>query len=188
MNLAPMRYKNFTWPYNPEDCSVNWERKVLVHKVPFGTVLAQDVGLTVRTFRGEGTFTGTDAYRRFRKLEEVFRQEGAGLLTHPVWGTVRAWFCELELTEQPLPDYVRYRFTFREDGSTGKGFTKVTLEPSTASVAAPDAEAVYYTVRKGDTLWAIAKRYGVALSELIGRNPQIRNPNLIYPGDRVRIR
>ena len=40
-------------------------------------------------------------------------------------------------------------------------------------------------VRKGDTLWGIAGTYGVALTELIRANPQIKNPNLIYPGDRV---
>ena len=34
-------------------------------------------------------------------------------------------------------------------------------------------------------LWGIAKRYGVALADLIAANPQIKNPNLIYPGDRV---
>ena len=46
-------------------------------------------------------------------------------------------------------------------------------------------EVAYYTVKKGDTLWGIAGKFGVALKELIAANPQIRNPNLIYPGDRV---
>ena len=41
--------------------------------------------------------------------------------------------------------------------------------------------------QKGDTLWGIAKRYGVALTKLIAANPQIKNPNLIYPGNEVRI-
>ena len=44
-----------------------------------------------------------------------------------------------------------------------------------------------HTVRKGETLWGIAWRYGVALTALIAANPQIKNPNLIYPGDQVRI-
>ena len=38
-------------------------------------------------------------------------------------------------------------------------------------------------MRKGETLWGIAWRYGVALTALIAANPQIKNPNLIYPGD-----
>jgi spore coat assembly protein SafA len=42
-------------------------------------------------------------------------------------------------------------------------------------------------VVRGDTLWALARRYGVALERIIALNPDIRNPNLIYPGQRVRI-
>ena len=42
-------------------------------------------------------------------------------------------------------------------------------------------------MKKGDTLWGIAGRYGVPLTTLIAANPQIKNPNLIYPGDRVNI-
>ena len=40
-----------------------------------------------------------------------------------------------------------------------------------------------YTVVSGDSLWKIAVRYQTGVSELIGANPQIRNPDLIYPGD-----
>ena len=40
---------------------------------------------------------------------------------------------------------------------------------------------------KGDTLWGIARRYGVELAALIRANPQIKNPNLIYPGGTVRV-
>lgn len=39
-----------------------------------------------------------------------------------------------------------------------------------------------YTVQQGDTLFYIARRFGVPLSALIAANPQIPNPDLIYPG------
>lgn len=39
-----------------------------------------------------------------------------------------------------------------------------------------------YTVKQGDTLFLIAKRYGVPLNALIAANPQISDPNVIYPG------
>jgi len=42
-----------------------------------------------------------------------------------------------------------------------------------------------YIVKKGDTLWKIAKRFGVSLDALIRANPQIKNPDLIFPGDVV---
>ncbi|WP_391560662.1 SafA/ExsA family spore coat assembly protein [Robertmurraya sp.] len=44
-----------------------------------------------------------------------------------------------------------------------------------------------YTVQPGDSLWKIAVRYQVGLSEIIQANPQFRNPALIYPGQRVNI-
>jgi len=39
-----------------------------------------------------------------------------------------------------------------------------------------------YTVQKGDTLWAIANRYGTTAAALAAIN-DISNPNLIYPGE-----
>lgn len=44
-----------------------------------------------------------------------------------------------------------------------------------------------YTVQPGDSLWKIAVRYQVGLSEIISANPQFKNPSLIYPGQRVTI-
>jgi uncharacterized YkwD family protein/spore coat assembly protein SafA len=44
-----------------------------------------------------------------------------------------------------------------------------------------------HTVQPGDTLWKIAVRYQVGLSEIISANPQFSNPNLIYPGNKVTI-
>lgn len=39
-----------------------------------------------------------------------------------------------------------------------------------------------YTVKSGDTMYFIAQRFGVSLNDLIAANPQIPDPNLIYPG------
>jgi len=44
-----------------------------------------------------------------------------------------------------------------------------------------------YTVQKGDTIWKIASRNQVGMSEIIAANPQIKNPNLIYPGQKLTI-
>ena len=42
--------------------------------------------------------------------------------------------------------------------------------------------ATSHTVVSGDTMWKIAVRYQVGLSEIKVANPQISNPDLIYPG------
>lgn len=44
-----------------------------------------------------------------------------------------------------------------------------------------------YVVQPGDTMFLIAKRYGIPLDVLIRANPQIRNPELIYPGEVIYI-
>ena len=46
----------------------------------------------------------------------------------------------------------------------------------------------YYIVRSGDTLSGIAKKYGMTLNKLLSLNPQIKNPNLIYKGDKIRVK
>jgi spore coat assembly protein SafA len=42
-----------------------------------------------------------------------------------------------------------------------------------------------YTVVSGDTLFFIAQRFGVSFNAIIAANPQIPNPNLIFPGQRI---
>ena len=44
------------------------------------------------------------------------------------------------------------------------------------------AAALSHTVVQGDTMWKIASKYQVGTREVIDANPQITNPNLIYPG------
>ena len=44
------------------------------------------------------------------------------------------------------------------------------------------AAPLSHTVVKGDTMWKLAVKYQVGTSEIIDANPQISNPNLIYPG------
>lgn len=43
------------------------------------------------------------------------------------------------------------------------------------------------TVKSGDTLWALSKKYHKSVSWLARVN-QIKNPNLIYPGKKIRVR
>lgn len=49
------------------------------------------------------------------------------------------------------------------------------------------AQSGTHTVVKGDTMWKIAVKYQIGISELIKANPQIKNPSLIYPGQKITI-
>jgi lysozyme len=53
--------------------------------------------------------------------------------------------------------------------------------------APPPASGKTYTVQSGDTLSAIAAKFGVTLQALEQANPQITNPNLIYVGQVINI-
>jgi LysM repeat protein len=44
-----------------------------------------------------------------------------------------------------------------------------------------------YVVRRGDTLWVIARRYNTTVATLLRLNPQIRNPNRLFVGQRIRV-
>ena len=48
-------------------------------------------------------------------------------------------------------------------------------------------KAVYYTVRSGDTLSGIASKYGTTYQKLAQMNG-IANPNIIYAGQRIRVK
>lgn len=53
---------------------------------------------------------------------------------------------------------------------------------------AVNAAAAYsYTVVSGDSLWRIAVKNQVGVSELIAANPQLKSPDIIYPGDVITI-
>ncbi len=51
----------------------------------------------------------------------------------------------------------------------------------------PAFAATTHTVVRGDTMWKLAVQYQVGTSEIIAANPQVANPNLIYPGDLLTI-
>lgn len=148
----------------------------------------QDLGRCYKILTGEGEFIGENAYDRFKELAEVFEEGGIGILVHPVWQLTKAYFVKLTLRQEPRENYVAYSFEFWEDISDSGSFEMISANETSAEtqVSEKKSERVH-TVVKGDTLWAIAADNGMTLSELISKNPQIRNPNLIYPGDIIKL-
>ena len=149
MILSPMRFKNFVWPHNPRVYSIAFERKLAVHKIPFGRYRVQSLGQTRRVLRGQGEFAGEGAYDTFKALASVFYEETPGVLVHPVWMTTTAWFAGLELRQEPRRDYVAYSFEFWEvvDGD-GEG----TLSAGQGRTA-PEPARAGRTPRAGGTPW-----------------------------------
>lgn len=69
------------------------------------------------------------------------------------------------------------------DGCVGPKTKDILFKP----VEESKDEAVYYTVKSGDTLTSIAAKNNTTIENLIKLNPQIKNPDKIYKGDKVRI-
>jgi LysM repeat protein len=59
--------------------------------------------------------------------------------------------------------------------------------PTITATAQIAIQAYFHVVRGGETLSVIAQIYGLSLGEILEVNPQISDPNDIYPGDQVRI-
>lgn len=68
-----------------------------------------------------------------------------------------------------------------------------TAPPSPTPAGAPAAPSTpglpphVDVVTRGDTLWDIAREHHVPLRVVLAANPEIRNPSLIHPGDRIEI-
>lgn len=61
-------------------------------------------------------------------------------------------------------------------------------QPAELAEPANLSDVTYYIVKKGDCLSKIAAIYNMKLKDIIELNPQIINPNLIYPGQKIRIK
>ena len=111
-------YKNFVWPQNPDVYEQRYVREPVYTKDEDGEIHFS-MGPMKRTITGSGSFFGETAYTDFLALAKVFEENSFGGLIHPVFGTYRCFFTELELTTEPRADYVAYRFEFREADSDG---------------------------------------------------------------------
>jgi hypothetical protein len=60
--------------------------------------------------------------------------------------------------------------------------------PPVAPIPRPrPMKAETYTIRKGDTLTAIAKRNGTTVKALLAKNPQIKNADRIVAGAKIKV-
>lgn len=96
----------------------------------------------------------------------------------------------------------QYTSTGRVSGVLGNvdrnQFTDGVLLSNTSLIPTPETptnpeqptqtDTIIYTVKSGDTLSEIARNYGTTVTSIVALNPNISNPNLIYPGQQLTIR
>jgi len=71
-----------------------------------------------------------------------------------------------------------------QHGQTGAA--GVAPSPASSPSSAPSSGSAH-TVASGDSMYAIAQAHGMSLSQLEALNPQIKNPNLIHPGEKINL-
>ncbi|MFR8294887.1 MAG: LysM peptidoglycan-binding domain-containing protein [Ruminococcus sp.] len=80
--------------------------------------------------------------------------------------------------------YVDYPAKIKAAGLNG---FKKTISSTTKPSASHAKKTVTYTVKRGDTLSGIAKRYKTTVAKLVKDNG-IKNPNIIYAGQKIKIK
>ena len=83
--------------------------------------------------------------------------------------------------------YVDYPKTIKSKGLNGFKAIVTLDTTSTTNTKPSKAKATTYTVKRGDTLSAIAQRYKTTVAKLVKDN-NIANPNLIYAGQKIVIK
>ena len=80
---------------------------------------------------------------------------------------------------------------FKKSDTTVKATTKPVTKPNVAKpkqkTKVTTKKEIVYTVKKGDTLSAIAKKYKTTVKKLVKDN-NIKNANLIYPNQKIKIK
>lgn len=109
-----MQFGTFTWPNDPETFCMKFTRKVKVEAANNGLWTVDNIARMARTFECEGVFYGSTAYQSIRDLAVLHIAGNPAQLTHPQWDPVTALLSEMEVTEGPGENLLRYKLTFIE--------------------------------------------------------------------------
>ena len=85
-----------------------------------------------------------------------------------------AVFKELKLVGNSMPNILTYNFEFWEELSS--------------DLANLDLHEDFYTVLDGDTLWSIASKFEIPIETLLTLNTNIKSPNQLVPGEKVKLK
>lgn len=154
---------------------------------------ANEIGLafirTVEDLSGKGTVVYSDAYN----AGAVF---GGGLTAYPLW--IAEYGVSEPSSAVNWDSWAGWQYSDMGNVAGISGPVDLDLYtdamfleepgsvPGPVPMPEPSASTVEYTVKSGDTLWGIAEMYRTSVSAIVSENG-IANPNLIYPGEVLRI-
>lgn len=171
--MEPMSFGTFVWPCKPKRLQIQRKRDLKRLRLPRAGCVLQDFGPCSREVSGEGDFSGEEFQKEFAQLLELYRKGEAALLSLPGCEPFPARLQTLDCTRGPYSNLIHYSFLFWEEGSAEQ------------RLEAPAAQT--HTVSEGETLWGIAASYGTTADDLAAKNPSIRRPDRLTPGEQVRL-
>lgn len=106
------------------------------------------------------------------------------LNVYPLW--IAQWEVEApQLSDTPWESWTGWQYSSR--GRVDGIRDNVDLDRFTDGILLREEETGFdYTIRRSDTLWAIARRFGTTVTELARLNG-IADPNRIYAGEALRV-
>lgn len=115
--LSSMRYKSFTWEFNPASCTYSCQRSYVAHKYPeLPNVELEDMDTNEIVITGKGEFFGPNAYSNWLKLNAEFKTFGPGPFYHPIFTDVtQGLMTKLQAEMEPRDDYISYSFEIVSD-------------------------------------------------------------------------
>jgi prophage DNA circulation protein len=117
--MEKMKFKFWTWPENPETFHIQALAEPMYTLHEDGTITYEGLGPVCRIISGKGVFRGTDAVEDFNALAVIMATRTAGELSHPLWGTFRAYLTGLTMEQESREGYIAYTYTFREADESG---------------------------------------------------------------------
>lgn len=170
MILATMRFAGYEWLHNPVSLVITNGLSQNRHSLYEENVQVSAQRLDLKVYSGKGELAGGDCIEQYKKLEKLFLSGKKGVLTIPGMEPVYASFSKLEAVGTDTPDLLSYTFEFVQELSAEKSTYPCECE-----------------CKAFQTLYDIAYEWDIPLERLVELNPQIRRPDELKEGERVRL-
>ena len=170
MILSTMRFAGQSFKYNPVELKIENKKMHKSSMIPFKGEYSSAGLPRCTVISGRGEFVGEDCIEQYKSLLALYETGSEGVLSIPGLMPVYAYISGVSAVGETTPDLISYTFEFTE--KTGVRERK---------------KREFHIVREGETLFDIAYIEGISIESLVRLNPDIRRPDSLVTGEKVRL-